>query len=133
MLDEEIQACEAALQRNPRDAEALLRLSGLWLRKGDARNAAGCLVRAAHLYDEGGIAREAIVLLKQAARLEPHRPDVLEDLARHHLALGEKAEAVSVLARLADVRARGEDAAALLEVLARIRQLDPTWKPSLRV
>ncbi|MBS2028980.1 MAG: hypothetical protein JST54_13850 [Deltaproteobacteria bacterium] len=128
-LEDEIRACEQALQRNPRDADALLRLSGLLVKKGDRDAAAGCLWRAAHLCDEGGVAAEAVGLLKQALRLNPRRLDILDDLAKHHAEAGERIEALRCLEKLLEARAFGHDAAATVDVLGRIRKLEPMWRP----
>lgn len=128
-LEDEILALEQALARNPRDAAALRRLSGLLQKKGERGAAAGCLQRLAHLYDEGGVRQEAVAVLRQAVRLEPRRLDLLDDLARHCVSLGERDQALAALERLAEGHARCEDPASLVEVLQRIRALDLGWRP----
>jgi len=132
-IDDEIRACEQALLRNPRDADVLLRLSGLFVKKGDRDAAAGCLWRAANLCHEGGVAAEAIGLLKQALRLNPRRLDILDDLARTLANAGERNQAINCLERLLDARAFAHDAASTVDVLTRIRLLDPSWKAKLSV
>lgn len=119
-----IQEYRKIVEHDARDLAALNTLGDLYVRTGKPAEAIECFVRVADHYREQGFALKAVAVYKKISRLNPEIEGVAQNLARLYEQQGLYVEARAQYQTIADAAFRSGRAAAGLEVLRRIADLD---------
>lgn len=117
---------EDARAELPDDDRILVKLAEIRRTQGRAADAVEIYLEAAAQHGRRGFALRAVALLKQARRLDPGNPRVLEPLAARQRELGQEREAVDCLVELADATERLGDRQRFQAALATAAMLSPT-------
>jgi tetratricopeptide (TPR) repeat protein len=150
-LGDDLDACRRALEDNPGDVRALLKIGDVWFRRGEHDRALSAYERGAELYVRNGHFVKAIAVFKQMHWLiERHAPELAaryryteerlagifehvglvddalhlwRSVARHHADEGRDAQAIEILSRVVAMATRDVSARMMLAAL-RVRAGD---------
>jgi tetratricopeptide (TPR) repeat protein len=141
----ELDACRRALEADPGDVRALLKIGDVWLRRGEHERALSSYERGAELYARAGKLVKAIAVFKQMHWLiERHAPELADryryteerlagifeaiglvddalalwrNVAKHHAEQGRDSEATAVLERVLAIAHHDVSARTMLATL----------------
>ena len=141
-FDKALPFFEEYIAKNPRDKEAVRTVVNIQAALGDKEETLAALEhyfaiesapdkvnleKAAQLYDEHGLAQEAIDIYRRLLKLSPDDPSILTALADNLLALGRDEDALTVWRKLARIAPKVVEVyrpmATLLEKLGREEEL----------
>ncbi len=116
---------DAFVERNPNDANFLLKSAEIFERAGYQDRAAASYCRLAQSFSEAGFYPKAIAVLKRVLSLQPDAREVHLDLADLNEKLGHVSESVRHYQKAAGLDERSGDKRQSIDILKKIADLGP--------
>ncbi|MDD5306084.1 MAG: tetratricopeptide repeat protein [Deltaproteobacteria bacterium] len=124
-FEKAIQEYQKLLKVEPNDIRTCLKIGDLYTRMGARKEATETYLKVAEQYTKNGFHLKAVAVYKQVLKIDPTLLDIHQCLADSYVRLGLTSEALIQLEQLADMFQRMDMSNRMLEVLARMADLDP--------
>jgi pilus assembly protein FimV len=124
-FEKAIQEYQKLLKAEPNDIRTWLKIGDLYTRMGARKEATETYLKVAEQYTKNGFHLKAVAVYKQVLKIDPTLLDIHQYLSDSYVRLGLTSEALIQLEQLAELFQRMGMSNRMLEVLARMADLDP--------